>query len=461
MHLHILGICGTFMGGIAALAVQAGHRVTGCDANVYPPMSDQLRALGIDLIEGWSADQLALKPDVWLIGNVVSRANPLVEAILDAGGARFNSGPQWLYENILVDKWVSAVAGTHGKTSSSSLLAWVFEQTGLNPGFLIGGIPGGFGVSARLTDSVHFVIEADEYDTAFFDKRSKFVHYHPRTAILNNLEYDHADIFPDLAAIETQFHHLVRTVPANGRLIVNRASQALERVITRGCWSQQIGFGRAAIDTKSSVGWQSEYLGDSDGKSHFNVALDGVLVGRCASPMAGEHNRANALGVIAAAQHCGVRPTDAIAAIETFPGVKRRLEVRGVVRDVTVIDDFAHHPTAIAVTIEGLRQRIGTQRRILAVLEPRTNTMKQGVMKAQIAPSLGGADSVFCYTGGIDWDVAEAMRPLGNKAKVIAAMDPLVTAIIQEARAGDAILVMSNGGFGGLHQRLLTALNTL
>ena len=449
------------MGGIAALAVQAGHRVTGCDANVYPPMSDQLRALGIDLIEGWGADQLALKPDVWLIGNVVSRANPLVEAILDAGGARFNSGPQWLYENILVDKWVSAVAGTHGKTTSSSLLAWVFEQTGLNPGFLIGGIPGGFGVSARLTDSVHFVIEADEYDTAFFDKRSKFVHYHPRTAILNNLEYDHADIFPDLAAIETQFHHLVRTVPANGRLIVNRESQALERVIKRGCWSQQIGFGQAPMDGSGTAGWQSEYLGDNDGKSHFNVSLDGVLVGRCASPMAGAHNRANALGVIAAAQHCGVRPMDAIAAIETFPGVKRRLEVRGVVRDVTVIDDFAHHPTAIALTIEGLRQRIGTQRRILAVLEPRTNTMKQGVMKAQLAPSLSGADLVFCYTGGIDWDVDAAMTPLGTKSKVIASMDPLVAAITHEARAGDAILVMSNGGFGGLHQRLLTALNTL
>ena len=461
MHLHILGICGTFMGGIAALAVQAGHRVTGCDANVYPPMSDQLRALGIDLIEGWGADQLALKPDVWLIGNVVSRGNPLVEAILNAGGARFNSGPQWLYENILVDKWVSAVAGTHGKTTSSSLLAWVLEQTGLNPGFLIGGIPGGFGVSARLTDSVHFVIEADEYDTAFFDKRSKFVHYHPRTAILNNLEYDHADIFPDLAAIETQFHHLVRTVPANGRLIVNRESQALERVIKRGCWSEQIGFGRALSEAKNSQGWQSQYLGDSEGKSHFTVMHDGVVVGQCASPMAGEHNRANALGVIAAAQHCGVRPLDAIAAIETFPGVKRRLEVRGVVRDVTVIDDFAHHPTAIALTIEGLRQRIGAQRRILAVLEPRTNTMKQGVMKAQLAPSLDGADHVYCYTGGIDWDVADAMRPLGSKAKVIATMDSLVAAITQEARAGDAILVMSNGGFGGLHQRLLTALNPL
>lgn len=454
------------MGGIAALAVQAGHRVTGCDANVYPPMSDQLRALGIDLIEGWGADQLALKPDVWLIGNVVSRGNPLVEAILNAGGARFNSGPQWLYENILVDKWVSAVAGTHGKTTSSSLLAWVFEKTGLNPGFLIGGIPGGFGVSARLTDSVHFVIEADEYDTAFFDKRSKFVHYHPRTAILNNLEYDHADIFPDLAAIETQFHHLVRTVPASGRLIVNRESQALERVIKRGCWSEQIGFGQALSQTnisnsKNANGWQSNYLGDSDGKSHFTVLLDGTVIGQCASPMAGEHNRANALGVIAAAQHCGVRPADAIAAIETFPGVKRRLEVRGVVRDVTVIDDFAHHPTAIALTIEGLRQRIGSQRRILAVLEPRTNTMKQGVMKAQLAPSLEGADYVFCYTGAIDWDVADAMKPLGDKAQIINAMDPLVSAITQAARASDVVLVMSNGGFGGLHQRLLTALNTL
>ena len=456
MHLHILGICGTFMGGIAALAVQAGHRVTGCDANVYPPMSDQLRALGIDLIEGWGADQLALKPDVWLVGNVVSRGNALVEAILSAGGARFNSGPQWLFENILVDKWVSAVAGTHGKTTSSSLLAWVLEQNGLNPGFLIGGIPGGFGVSARLTDSVHFVIEADEYDTAFFDKRSKFVHYHPRTVILNNLEYDHADIFPDLGAIETQFHHLVRTVPANGRLIINREAPALERVMQRGCWSEQVSFN----DTQTS-GWQSQYLGDADGKSRFAVLFDGNVIGECASPMAGAHNRANALGVIAAAQHCGVRPLDAMAAIDSFPGVKRRLEIRGVVRDVTVIDDFAHHPTAIALTIEGLRQRIGIQRRILAVLEPRTNTMKQGVMRAQLAPSLNAADQVFCYTGGIDWDVAGAMQALGHKAKIISAMDDLVDAITREARAGDAILVMSNGGFGGLHQRLLTALEPL
>jgi UDP-N-acetylmuramate: L-alanyl-gamma-D-glutamyl-meso-diaminopimelate ligase len=451
MHLHILGICGTFMGGIAALAVQAGHRVTGCDRNVYPPMSDQLNALGIELHEGYDAEQMLLKPDVWVIGNVVTRGNPLIEAILSAGGQRYVSGPQWLSENIIADKWVSAVAGTHGKTTTSALLAWVLEQNGINPGYLIGGVPTGFSSSARLTDSIHFVIEADEYDTAFFDKRSKFVHYRPRTAVLNNLEFDHADIFPDLAAIETQFHHLVRTVPANGRLIVNAQSDALKRVLTRGNWSELEYF-------NDPTHWHTRYMGDQAERSCFEVFLGQDWQGKCASPMAGEHNRANALAVIAAARHAGVRPSDSIKAIESFPGVKRRLEIRGTVRGVSVIDDFAHHPTAISMTIDGLRHRLGAQRRIIAVLEPRSNTMKQGVMKAQLPTSLAGADLVYCFSGGVDWDVAQAMAPLGSKVKVFSDMAQLCSDICAQARSGDNVLVMSNGGFGGIHQKLLQGL---
>ncbi len=440
------------MGGIAALAVQAGHKVTGCDANVYPPMSDQLRQLGIELIEGFSADQLGLKPDVWLVGNVVTRGNPLMEAIMATGGQRFESGPAWLYRTILNDKWVTAVAGTHGKTTTTAMLAWVLEQNQLNPGFLIGGVPSGFSTSARLTDSIHFVIEADEYDTAFFDKRSKFVHYHPRTAILNNLEFDHADIFADLAAIETQFHHLVRTIPTNGRVVVHHGSAALQRVIARGCWSEQQWF-----DHPQS--WHTRYLEDRDGKSRFQVYRnDQALVGECASPLAGPHNRSNALAVVVAAEHLGVRPQDALAAIETFPGIKRRLEERGVVRGVKVFDDFAHHPTAIAVTIEGLRQRMGSRGRILAVLEPRSATMKRGVMKDQLAASLRAADQIFCFAQGIEWDVHGALAPLGTRAHVFRDLDAMTWSIVQQAQSDDAILVMSNGGFGGLHNKLLTAL---
>jgi UDP-N-acetylmuramate: L-alanyl-gamma-D-glutamyl-meso-diaminopimelate ligase len=451
MHLHILGICGTFMGGIAALAVEAGHRVTGCDANVYPPMSDQLRQLGIDLIEGYSADQMKLKPDVWLIGNVVTRGNPLIEAIMAAGGQRYEAAPQWLYQNILKDKWVTAVAGTHGKTTTTALLTWVLEKNGINPGFLVGGVPVGFPVSARLTDSIHFVIEADEYDTAFFDKRSKFVHYHPRTAILNNLEFDHADIFPDLAAIETQFHHLVRIVPNNGRLVLNRGSEALERVLKRGCWSDQQWF-------DDSAQWHSVYHGDSGTASQFNVRYGEIDYGQCNSPLAGEHNRSNALAVIAAAQHLGVRPRDAMDAIQTFPGIKRRLELRGIVGGVLVIDDFAHHPTAIALTVQGLRQRMGSQGRILAVLEPRSATMKRGVMKDQLGASLQIADQVYCYAQGIDWNVDEALANLGERAHISRDLNQMCASIVQQARQGDAILVMSNGGFGGLHDLLLGAL---
>ncbi len=439
------------MGGIAALAVEAGHRVTGCDANVYPPMSDQLRQLGIDLIEGYSADQMKLKPDVWLIGNVVTRGNPLIEAIMAEGGQRYEAAPQWLYQNILKDKWVTAVAGTHGKTTTTALLTWVLEKNGVNPGFLVGGVPVGFPVSARLTDSIHFVIEADEYDTAFFDKRSKFVHYHPRTAILNNLEFDHADIFADLAAIETQFHHLVRIVPNNGRLVLNRGSEALERVLKRGCWSDQQWFDDQAQ-------WHSTYHGDLAGTSRFNVHYGQIDYGLCASPLAGEHNRSNALAVIAAAQHLGVRPRDAMDAIQTFPGIKRRLELRGTVAGVSVIDDFAHHPTAIALTVQGLRQRMGSEGRILAVLEPRSATMKRGVMKDQLASSLQLADQVYCYAQGIDWDVENVLSPLGARVHVSRELPELCDAIVRQTRQGDAILVMSNGGFGGLHDRLLSAL---
>ncbi len=451
MHLHILGICGTFMGGLAAIAREAGHRVTGCDANVYPPMSDQLRALGIDLIEGFDASQLQLAPDVWVIGNVVSRGNPLMEAILDAR-QRYVSGPQWLAESVLTGRWVLGVAGTHGKTTTASLLAWILEACGHAPGFLIGGVPINFPFSARLgAPHAPFVIEADEYDTAFFDKRSKFVHYRPMTAILNNLEFDHADIFPDLAAIETQFHHLVRTVPGRGRLVVNGADAALERVLARGAWSERVEF-----DTPA--GWHEAAVTESADATEFDVMRGDTLLGRCRLPLAGRHNRSNAIAAVAGAEHAGVSPAEAIEALSRFGGVKRRLEVRGAAAGVTVIDDFAHHPSAIAATIEGLRARLSPGERILAVLEPRSNTMKLGAVKAALAGSLIGADHSFCYAGGLGWDAADALAPLGDKASVHAELDALVADVVTQARAGDRVLVMSNGGFGGVHQRLLDAL---
>ncbi len=450
MHIHILGICGTFMGGIAAIARQAGHRVTGCDANVYPPMSDQLRALGIELIEGYEAGQLALRPDLWVVGNVVTRGNPLMEAILERR-ERYISGPQWLAEQVLAERWVLALAGTHGKTTCASMLAWVLDRAGLAPGFLIGGVPIGFPVSARLGEGEHFVIEADEYDTAFFDKRSKFVHYRPRTAVLNNLEYDHADIFPDLAAIETQFHHLVRTVPRNGLIVRPADSEALDRVIARGLWS--------ALETTGPGGqWQARDLVERPDASEFEVCFEGRGLGRVRLAAAGEHNRANALAVVAAARHAGVEPSVAIEALSSFPGVRRRLETRGEVGGIGVIDDFAHHPTAIATTIAGLRARMGGEGRILAVLEPRSNTMKLGVMRSALAGSLADADLVFCYAGGIDWSPAEALAPLGARASVHEDIDAMVAAIARAARAGDRILVMSNGGFQGIHDRLLDTL---
>ncbi|MEB2335726.1 MAG: UDP-N-acetylmuramate:L-alanyl-gamma-D-glutamyl-meso-diaminopimelate ligase [Burkholderiales bacterium] len=450
MHIHILGICGTFMGGIAAIATQAGHRVTGCDANVYPPMSEQLRALGIELIEGFDASQLSIRPDLWVVGNVVSRGNPLIEAILDAREP-YTSGPQWLAEQVLRGKWVLAIAGTHGKTTTASMLAWILEAAGRQPGFLIGGVPVNFPVSARLGDSELFVIEADEYDTAFFDKRSKFVHYRPRTAVLNNLEFDHADIFADLAAIETQFHHLIRTVPRNGRVVVNAAEPALARVLARGLWSEREDF-------LSPRGWSLDAVEEQPHATSFGVRFGERSLGRCSLAMPGMHSRANALAAIAAARHAGVEPAAAIEALAGFGGVRRRLELRGEAGGVAVIDDFAHHPTAIATTLAGLRERLGASARILAVLEPRSNTMKLGTMAARLPASLAVADRVFCYSGGLGWDVAAALAPLGARAVVEPDFERLVGAIVAATRPGDTILVMSNGGFGGIHQRLLDAL---
>jgi len=434
------------MGGIAAIAQQAGFRVSGCDANVYPPMSDQLSALGIELIEGYGADQLRLAPDLWVVGNVVSRGNPLMEAILDRGD-RYLSGPQWLAEHVLISKWVLAVAGTHGKTTTSSMLAWILTCSGRNPGFLIGGIAQDLKVSACSSTSPYFVIEADEYDTAFFDKRSKFVHYRPKTAILNNLEFDHADIFDDLAAIERQFHHFVRTVPGTGRIIVNGRDVALKRVLEQGCWTPREEFGVAA-------GWEA---GDPDGDGTVEIAWQGRALGRLKWALAGEYNRLNAIAAIAAARHAGVEPEAAIEALASFSGVRRRLELKGTVRGVGVYDDFAHHPTAIRETIAGLRQR-NRGGRILAVFEPRSNTLRKGVMKDVLPGSFVGADRVYIYSAGLSWDAGSLFAPLGPRARCEANLDALVAAIVAEARDGDQVLVMSNGGFGGIHRKLLETL---
>ena len=462
MHIHILGICGTFMGGLAALAREAGHRVTGCDAGVYPPMSDQLRALGIDLIEGFGSEQLALKPDVFVVGNVVSRARlpdgspkfPLMEAILDAG-ARYTSGPQWLAENVLYQRHVLAVAGTHGKTTTTAMLAWILESAGQQPGFLIGGVPLNFGVSARLGTGAAFVIEADEYDTAFFDKRSKFVHYRPRTAVLNNLEFDHADIFDDLAAIERQFHHLVRTVPSSGRVVVNGLEESLGRVLHSGCWSGIRSFGAADSDFSTQ------------GEPHdFAVLQRGQAGGRVRWELSGLHNQRNALAAIAAAEHLGVGVAQAAEALATFQNVKRRMEVRARVvlpsapqgSPVTVYDDFAHHPTAIRTTLDGLRRSLGAQARIVAVFEPRSNTMKLGAMKAQLPWSLEAADQAFCHSGGLGWDAQAALGEMGARAVVCETVDALARQVAAQSLPGDHIVCMSNGGFGGIHARLIALL---
>ncbi len=507
MHIHILGICGTFMGGLAALAVEAGHKVTGCDTGVYPPMSDQLRALGIELIEGYGADQMALSPDVFVIGNVVSRARladgspkqfpagppqgklapsggsaahevasvgakyPLMEAILNSG-LPYTSGPQWLSGHVLHHpthhatgpRHVLAVAGTHGKTTTTAMLAWILEQAGLEPGFLIGGVPLNFGMSARLGTGNAFVIEADEYDTAFFDKRSKFVHYRPRTAILNNLEFDHADIFDNLAAIERQFHHLVRTVPSQGRVVVNAGQESLQRVLAQGCWSETVLFGDSALNHSGFT---------AQGEPHdFEVLRGGQGVARVRWDISGVHNQLNALAAIAAAGHVGVPPALAAEALAGFQNVKRRMEVRGVVHrngpgesgDITVYDDFAHHPTAIHTTVDGLRRQLnglgkGTER-ILAIFEPRSNTMKLGAMTAQLPASLEQADLAFCHAGGLDWDARAALAPMGQRAQVADKLDELLAQVKAAVRPGDHLLCMSNGGFGGIHARLLAALNS-
>lgn len=468
------------------LAREAGHRVTGCDAAVYPPMSTQLASQGIDLTDGYDADPASIGADLYVIGNVISRGNPLMERILDRG-LPYTSGPQWLSEHVLADKWVLAVAGTHGKTTTTSMLAHILDQAGFAPGFLIGGVPQDFGISARLTDSSFFVIEADEYDTAFFDKRSKFVHYRPRTLILNNLEYDHADIFPDLAAIETQCHHLVRTVPGLGRIVTNGTAPALERVLQRGCWSEVERFGVEG-------GWEPQALAADEvagatpaeqgvrtvDDAHFAVAWKGREVAEVEWALQGRHNVMNALAAIAAARHVGVLPDVSAAALGTFQGIRRRMEKRGEVDGVTVFDDFAHHPTAIETTIAGLRAAmtraaarlqaadsgaaVPAPGRILAVLEPRSNTMKLGVMKAALPASLEGADKTFAYhapTGkaALDWNLADALSPLGDRASAFDDLHRLVDEVVHEARAGDQVLVMSNGGFGGVHQRLLDALS--
>ena len=485
------------MGGLAALAREAGHRVTGCDSGVYPPMSDQLRALGIDLIEGFGADQVALKPDIFVVGNVVSRSRkadgspkfPLMEAILDAG-LPYTSGPQWLAEHVLQGRHVLAVAGTHGKTTTTAMLTWILESAGLQPGFLVGGVPLNFGVSARLgggcvaTDSApcpppalrapplpaqsplphsraFFVIEADEYDTAFFDKRSKFVHYRPRTAILNNLEFDHADIFDNLGAIERQFHHLVRTIPSTGRIVVNGLEESLTRVLHQGCWSEVRTFGSAVSDFTA--------LGEPNA---FDVQQAGQPVGRVEWSVGGVHNQLNALGAIAAAQHVGVSPKVAAEALASFENVKRRMEVRARVTlhrklnpgeaaaQVTIYDDFAHHPTAIRTTINGLRRQVGSAR-ILAVFEPRSNTMKLGAMKSQLPWSLEEADLAFCHSGGLDWDAGEALSSMGDKAHVAPNVDEVIAQVAKRIRPGDHILCMSNGGFGGIHIKLQEVLQRL
>ena len=453
MHIHILGICGTFMGGLASLASASGYRVTGCDTNVYPPMSTQLQSIGIELIEGFDKKQTELKPDLYVIGNVVSRGNSLMEEIMNQG-LPYISGPQWLYEAILKDKWVLAVAGTHGKTTTTSMLAWILEFNGYAPGFLIGGVPLNFDGSARLPQknasnetSPFFVIEADEYDTAFFDKRSKFVHYHPKTAILNNLEYDHADIFPDLHAIETQFHHMVRMVPGIGRVIINDEEDSLKRVIEKGCWSE-----KAYIGSKQGLS-----VGKVNQDQSFEVLNLGKLIGALSWDLLGHHNRMNALAAIAASHHVGVSLEDAIEALQTFKNVKRRMECIGEKNGITIYDDFAHHPAAISTTLAGLRAKVG-KARIIAVLEPRSNTMKLGTMKSALPESLKDADQVFCYGEKLTWNAEEALAPIKNKSFVGYDMKIFVEAILKETKSGDHILVMSNGSFNGIHQTLLKGL---
>jgi UDP-N-acetylmuramate: L-alanyl-gamma-D-glutamyl-meso-diaminopimelate ligase len=458
MHVHILGIGGTFMGGVAAIAQAAGFRVTGADLNVYPPMSTQLEELGIEFVQGYGAEQLDLRPDIVVVGNALSRGSPVVEAMLDRGMA-YTSGPEWLAEQVLREKHVIAVAGTHGKTTTTAMLTWILEEAGLAPGFLVGGVPSNFNSTARLGKGPFFVIEADEYDTAFFDKRAKFVHYRPRTAILNNLEFDHADIYPDVAAIRRQFNQLLRTVPAAGRVIVNGEDAELATTLKMGCWTPRETFGvtKAYREGGADADWSAEIAAGS-AASRFAVLCQGRAVAEVNWPLLGEHNVMNALAAIAAARHAGVEPERAARALDAFRGVKRRMEVRGVVDQVTVYDDFAHHPTAIATTLDGLRARVAGAR-IIAVLEPRSNTMKLGVHREQLAPALALADRAwFLNSADLGWDLPSAVAALGERASFAASVDALVKGLADDSRPGDHILVMSNGGFGGLHDKLLAAL---
>lgn len=448
MHVHILGICGTFMGGVALLARAAGHEVTGSDENVYPPMSTMLADQGIEVMQGFDPEHLNPQPDVVVIGNVMSRGNPAVEHVLDKN-IPYTSGPQWLAEHVLKDRWVLAVSGTHGKTTTSSMLAWILEDAGLNPGFLIGGVAADFGVSARFGEAPFFVVEADEYDTAFFDKRSKFVHYRPRTLIINNIEFDHADIFPDLAAIRRQFHHLIRTVPGQGLILADAEDAEVKSTLEMGCWTPVESFNQ-------KNGWQAE-LQRPDG-SEFTVSLAGEVQGQVRWGMLGQHNVSNALVAIGAARHAGVKPADACEALTRFKGVKRRMEFRGEVNGVRVYDDFAHHPTAIQTTLAGVRAQ-SEEGRILAVLEPRSNTMRMGVHSDCLAGALCDAEHSFVYQGpGVDWDISAVFEPLGDKAGVYADLETLVADVAAFARPEDRIVVMSNGGFGGVHDKLLAAL---
>jgi UDP-N-acetylmuramate: L-alanyl-gamma-D-glutamyl-meso-diaminopimelate ligase len=447
MHVHILGICGSFMGGIAAIAKSLGHKVTGSDTNVYPPMSTQLEALGIVLTEGWSETQFEPAPDMVIVGNALSRGNPAVEFVLNRN-LPYTSGPQWLLDNLLKDRWVIGASGTHGKTTTSSMIAWILEYAGLAPGYLIGGVPENFGVSARVGESPFFVIEADEYDSAFFDKRSKFVHYRPKTLVINNLEFDHADIFADLAAIQTQFHHLVRMVPERGLILTPDNQTAIETTLEKGCWSPRQSLGRE---------WDAALI-NSDG-SEFHVIHNGQNAGTVRWTLMGQHNVNNALMAIAAAHHAGVTLSDAIDALSSFKNVKRRMEIKGVVNGITVYDDFAHHPTAIATTLDGLRKKVG-EKRIIAVLEPRSNTMKMGVHKDTLVASWQCADEVFVYEpDGLEWSLAARAKESETPTQCFNSVDEIVRQLSLKAAPGDHILIMSNGGFEGIHQRVLNMLN--
>lgn len=449
MHIHILGICGTFMGSLAILAREQGHKVTGSDQNVYPPMSDLLTEQGIGLIQGYDPAQLTPRPDMVVIGNAMKRGNPCVEAVLNQG-IPYTSGPQWLHDHVLPERWVLAVAGTHGKTTTAGMLAWILEDCGYQPGFLIGGVPGNFDVSATLGNSPFFVIEADEYDCAFFDKRSKFVHYSPRTLLLNNLEFDHADIFENLAAIEKQFHHLVRVVPGDGKIIAPAQDANLKQVLSMGCWSEE-------EYTGDNARWQAEKVTNDCGE--FDVRYDGEISGRVTWGLVGEHNMQNALMAVAAAHHVGVPVAEACRALGKFINARRRLELRGKVNGISVYDDFAHHPTAILATLQALRSKVGGTARILVVLEPRSNTMKMGISKDDIAPALGRADEVFIFQpANIPWLVSEITERCVQPAYWSGDLDALTNMVTEHAQPGDHILVMSNGSFGGIHNKLLEKL---